>query len=106
MNGRIIISSDINVWTHELETARALAKYGHVVEFKEKAERYGVSSADACIDNVVWEFKAPRGSKLDAIETNLRRAKNQSSYIVLDSIRMKKYQILQSRAKSWPKRPI
>ena len=90
MSGRIIISDGVNIWPHELETARTLARYGHVVEFKKKTERYRVSSADVYMDNTMWEFKAPKGNKIDAIERNLRRAKNQSSYIVLDSIRMKK----------------
>ncbi|MBQ6486203.1 hypothetical protein IJI76_00535 [Candidatus Saccharibacteria bacterium] len=32
------------------------------------------------MDGKLWEFKAPNSSKLDAIERNLRRAKNQSAY--------------------------
>ena len=90
MTGKIIIPANTNVWPHELETAKALANYGYSVEFKRKAEGYKVHSADAYINNVQWEFKAPNSGKIDAIERNLRRAKEQSSNVILDSIRMKK----------------
>ena len=90
MNGKIIIPAGVNVWPHELETAKALVNYGYKVEFKKKTEGYKVHSADAYINGKLWEFKAPNGSKLDAIERNLRRAKEQSDHIVFDSVRMKK----------------
>ena len=86
---RVIIPAGVNVWPHELETAKALVNYGHVVEFKEKAEGYKVYSADAYLDGRLWEFKAPKSNKLDAVERNLRRAKRQSGYVVFDSFRMK-----------------
>jgi len=89
--GKIIIPADLNVWPHEFATAKALAKYGHNVEFKKKKEGYKVHSADAYVDKKIWEFKAPKGNKLDAIERNLRRAKKQSNLIVIDSIRMKSF---------------
>ena len=90
MNGKIIIPAGVNVWPHELETAKALANFGHTVEFKRKTEGYKVHSADAYVDGILWEFKAPNGSKLDTVERNLRRAKEQSDHVVFDSIRMKK----------------
>ena len=90
MNGKIIIPAGVNVWPHELETAKALVNFSHTVEFKRKTEGYKVYSADAYIDGVLWEFKAPNGSKLDTVERNLRRAKEQSDHVVFDSIRMKK----------------
>ena len=90
MNGKIIIPAGVNVWPHELETAKALVNFGHTVEFKKKVEGYKVHSADAYVDGVLWEFKAPNGSKLDTVERNLRRAKEQSDHVVFDSIRMKK----------------
>lgn len=89
MNGKIIIPAGVNVWPHELETAKALVNFGHIVEFKKKTEGYKVHSADAYIDGVLWEFKAPNGGKLDAVEGNLRRAEKQSNYVIFDSIRMK-----------------
>ena len=90
MNGKIIIPASVNVWPHELETAKALVNFGHIVEFKMKTEGYKVHSADAYVDGVLWEFKAPKSSKLDTVERNLRRAKEQSDRVVFDSIRMKK----------------
>lgn len=90
MNGKIIIPAGINIWPHELETAKALADFGCTVEFKKRIEGYKVHSADAYVNGVLYEFKAPNGSKLDTVERNLRRAKEQSNHIVFDSIRMKK----------------
>lgn len=34
--GKIIIAADINVWPHEMETAKALAAVGFTVEFVKK----------------------------------------------------------------------
>ena len=90
MNGKIIIPAGVNVWPHELQTAKALVNRGHSVEFKKRDDGYKVHSADAYIDGILWEFKAPKSSKLDTVERNLRRAKNQSDRVVFDSIRMKK----------------
>ena len=36
------------------------------------------------------KLKAPNGSKIDTVERNLRRAKEQSDRVVFDSARMKK----------------
>lgn len=90
MSGKIIIPAGVNVWPHELETAKALVNYGHTVEFKKKAEGHKVHSADAFVDGKIWEFKAPNGGKLATVEKNLRRAKNQSDRIVFDSLRIKR----------------
>ena len=90
VEGKIIIPAGLNIWPHELETAKALANFGHMVEFKKKTEGYKVHSADVYMDGKFWEFKSPKSEKLDAIERNLRRAKTQSERIVLDSARMKK----------------
>lgn len=90
MNGKITIPAGVNVWPHELETAKALVNFDHVVDFKKRTEGYKVHSADAYIDGRLWEFKAPNSSKLDAVERNLRRAKTQSDRIVFDSARMKR----------------
>ena len=90
MAGKIIIPAKTNIWPHELQTAKALANHGYTVEFKKKTEGYKVHSADAYIDGILWEFKAPRACKLETVERNLRRAKNQSCNIVFNTIRMKK----------------
>lgn len=84
--GKIIIPPNVNIWPHELETAKVLAKYGHQVRFIRKSECYRDHTADACIDGQLWEFKAPKGAKLHVVEKNLRRALRQSSRIVFDSL--------------------
>ena len=87
--GKIIKPGDVNPWPHEEATAKSLALYGHDVEFIRKSNRDREHSADAYVDGVKWEFKAPKSKLLSAVERNLRRAKNQSNRIVFDSRRMK-----------------
>lgn len=106
MSGKIIIPAGVNIWPHELETAKALANFGYIVEFKTKTEGYKVHSADAYIDGILWEFKAPNGSKLDTVERNLRRAKEQSDRVVFDSVRMKKVPDFAIRREILAKAPL
>ena len=71
---QIIIQSGANVWPHEMKTAEALAAAGRTVEFIRRSEEQRTTSADAIIDGIVWEMKAPKASNLKAIEKNLRKA--------------------------------
>lgn len=87
--GRVIIPPDVNVWPHELNTADALARAGYVVEFVRKNDTPHEKTADALVDGVLWEFKAPRSSHLGAVERNLKKGRRQSKYIVFDGRRMK-----------------
>ena len=86
---QIIIQSGANVWPHEMKTAEALAAAGRTVEFIRRSEEQRTTSADAIIDGIVWEMKAPKASNLKAIEKNLRKALDQSNCVILDSRRMK-----------------
>jgi hypothetical protein len=86
----IIVPGDVNVWQHEYQTALALARAGLTVEFIRKSNLERETSADVFIDNIKWEMKAPKSSKLSAIEDNLKKALRQSCYIVFDSRRMKR----------------
>ena len=88
--GKIIIARDLNVWEHELKTAKALADAGCVVEFIRRSEEKRAKSADALIDGVVWEMKSPTADNLHALDRNIRRGLHQSGNIVFDSVRMKK----------------
>lgn len=88
--GKIIIAPDINLWEQEYETAQALAKAGLTVEFIRRSEENRRTSADAVINGLVWEMKAPKADNARAIDRNLRRALHQSTYIIFDSRRMKK----------------
>lgn len=87
--GKITKAGDVRPWPHEEATARSLALYGYDVEFIRKSNRDREHSADAYVNGVKWEFKAPNSKNLSAIERNLRRAKEQSNRIVFDSRRMK-----------------
>lgn len=88
-NGKIIIAADLNVWPHELRTAEALAAAGYVVEFVRKSDVAYEKTADILIDGVYWEIKAPKSSRLDMIQKNIRRALHQSNCVIFDSRRMK-----------------
>lgn len=84
---QIIIQSGANVWPHEMKTAEALAAAGRTVEFIRRSEEQRTTSADAIIDGIVWEMKAPKASNLKAIEKNLRKALDGSVPIVGVAIR-------------------
>ena len=87
--GNITIPADVDVWPHELRTAKALARAGHDVRFVRKSDEPHVRTADLLMDGLTWEMKAPKSGKLDAVQRNLRRALGQSPNVVFDSRRMK-----------------
>jgi hypothetical protein len=89
-SGRIVVLGDVNVWPHEYQTALALARSGYSVEFIRKSNIERQASADVYVDGERMEMKAPRGSKLSAVEDNLKKALRQSHSIIFDSRRMKK----------------
>ena len=60
------------------------------MEFVRRSEEKRAKSADALIDGVLWEMKAPTADNLKAIERNLKRGRWQSGSIVFDCRRMKK----------------
>ena len=87
--GRIIIPGGVNVWPHELRSARALVAVGYVVEFVQVSRIDGVCTADVIINGQKWEMKAPISGQLASVERNLRRGSKQAENIVFDSRRMK-----------------
>ena len=87
--GKIIIPGDVNVWPHEMETAKILALYGCDVRFIRKSNREREYSADAYVDGEKWEFKAPSARHVKTILKNLKEARHQSNKVILDSRRMK-----------------
>ena len=88
--GEVIIPPDVNVWPHELCTAKALAAEGYTVRFIRKSERFRENSADVLINGVLWDMKAPTSAYIQRVGENLREALRQSRYVVFDSRRMKK----------------
>ncbi len=87
--GKIIIPDGVDVWPHELESAKVLIRYGHIVEFLKAIDQKGKQTADCLIDGSTWEMKAPKASNIKSVERNLKRGKWQSCRIVFDSRRMK-----------------
>ena len=89
--GEITIKEGANVWPHEMHTAKALARKGYNVTFI-KAHN-SVNTADAYINNTLFEFKSPEGCTSRAVQRNIVKALNrQSCNVVIDSFRMKKIQ--------------
>lgn len=87
--GKIIIPANVNVWPHELDTAKALAVAGKTVEFIQPIEGQRVHTPDIQMDGVAWELKAPESGSSNALQKNLRRALHQSCNIIIDCRRMK-----------------
>ena len=88
---KIVIEGGVNVWPHELHTANALIRAGYNVKFIPAHNSF--TSADAYVNNVLFEFKSPEGSTVKAIQRNIVRAINhQSANIIIDSCRMKNIQ--------------
>ena len=97
LKGKIIIQSGANPWPHELSTAEALAAYGYTVEFIRKNDDKYQHSADAYLDDVLYEMKSPTGSHLSVIGKKIKKEMRQSCFIVFDSKRMRNvrdYQVL------------
>lgn len=75
---------------HELSTAFIIAEYFKCdVTFLRPMNR---KTADLDINGEKWEIKSPRGSGKKTIENNLRTARKQSRYIILDLRRIKIHQ--------------
>ena len=87
--GKIIIEQGASVWPHEMQTAEALASYGYTVRFIRKSEDDHRRTADAFVDDMLFEMKAPTGSHLSVVGKNIKKAMSQSYRIVFDSKRMK-----------------
>lgn len=87
--GNITIPGDVDVWDHELDTARALASTGQDLTFLPRREGKSVSSADIQMSGIVWELKSPTTTNLKHIQKVLRRAGHQSSNVIIDTARIR-----------------
>ena len=76
-------------WPHEMKTAEALAADGRAVGFIRRSEQQRATPADAIVDGLIWEMKAPKAPNLKAVEKSLRKATGQYAYVIFDSRRMK-----------------
>ena len=89
--GKIIISAGVNITPWEMHSAIALSRCGYNIRFIPRHN--SLRTADAYIDETIFEFKSPEGSTIRCIENNLQKAlRYQSKNIVIDSSRVKKLQ--------------
>jgi hypothetical protein len=88
--GKIIIAPGLNIWPHELKTAKTLAAAGFTVEFIRRSEEPRRTSADVKINGAEWEIKSPESDNLKAVQRNLHRALKQSNNVIFDCRRMKR----------------
>ena len=88
-SGRIIIEPGVdNVLPWEMHSALALKKLGYTVKFVPRHNSF--RSADAYINNTLFEFKSPEGNTIKCVENNLQKAiRHQSKNVVIDSLRIK-----------------
>lgn len=75
--GGYFVDGNADPKPHELIIAAALAKAGYIIEFLPNPTIIG--TADAHIENTVFEFKAPEGSNIRSIERNIVKALNHQS---------------------------
>jgi len=89
--GGYFVDGDADPKPHELVIAAALAKAGYKIRFLPNPTIIG--TADAHIENTIFEFKAPEGSSIRSVERNIVKALNhQSPNIVIATFRMKNIQ--------------
>ncbi|MBQ9403134.1 hypothetical protein IJU22_00995 [Candidatus Saccharibacteria bacterium] len=88
--GKIVIEPGVrNVLPFEMHSALALKEIGYTVRFVPAHNSF--CSADAYLNDTLFEFKSPEGSTIKCVENNLQKAlRRQSKNIVIDSSRVKK----------------
>ena len=84
----IYIAPGRNPWPHELRAAKILALAGHYVEF---LPENSLHTPDIRLDGVEYEIKSPETEKTSSLEQSIRTALKQCPNIVIDSSRMKMY---------------
>lgn len=84
----ILIVNGVNVKPWEMHTAVALVKFGYSVTFI--PSHNSLRTADAYLNNTLFEFKSPEENTIKCIENNLQKAlRHQSKNVVIDSCRVK-----------------
>jgi len=87
--GKIIEPPKANIRKHERQTAEALASAGFIVEFVVRSTLDNAKTPDVLVDGVYSEIKSPKTDKLRQILYNLKKAKQQSKHIIIDTQRIK-----------------
>ena len=101
-NQESLITNSVYLMPHEQATVDFLLRHGYMVELIPRSKVAGVHTADILLDGVPFEIKSPTGRKRWTITRNLKRARKQSKYIVLDLRRICRDEVLCIReAKSY-----
>jgi len=88
--GKIDISQlDVPPEKHEFETAKYFAAMGKDIIFLKPSNSPNTHTPDILMEGVEWEMKCPQGDSKRTIETNFRKAVQQSKYIIFDLRRVK-----------------
>lgn len=90
--GSITVPDGLTVAPHEMDTAERLASAGMTVRFRPVDKTPGAKNPDIDLagpdgDEGAWEMKSPKGSTENTIDNQFKRAKEQSSRMVLDLAR-------------------
>lgn len=90
--GNITVPDGLTVAPHEMDTAERLASAGMTVRFRPVDKTPGAKNPDIDLAGPgggegAWEMKSPKGSTENTIDNQFKRAKKQSSRMVLDLAR-------------------
>jgi hypothetical protein len=86
----VIIPTNLDnpVEKHEIEAAWIIANhYNDVVEFLRPIDGYRIKTADFVMNGLMWELKSPIGKSKNTVEYTLRRASEQSKFLIFDGRR-------------------
>ena len=74
---------------HELTTAKFFADRGKNIKFLRPSNIKGEHTPDFIMDHIAWETKSPHGKTNRCLSDNVRDARKQSKYIIINLHRMK-----------------
>lgn len=79
-----LVLNGVKPHAHEMVTYRTLVNLGMSVELKPVSGRSGVKTADAVIDGVECEIKAPEGNGRNTVRDLLREGSKQAGNLIVD----------------------
>lgn len=79
-----LITHNIKIESHEMETALYFVLHGEDVELLPPSNTPHNKNADFMKNGIIWEGKRPVGKSLSAIEHLFRKAVHQSENVVFD----------------------
>ncbi|MDR1300643.1 MAG: hypothetical protein LBK50_02955 [Candidatus Nomurabacteria bacterium] len=87
-HGKLVEFEGVKMQSHEKDTVLRLRKLG--LNAKPVLPTGTSRTPDVVIGNQLWEIKSPEGnSKKSTIESQFKRAKKQSKYLIIDCARTK-----------------